>query len=104
MFTIGHDHAYMRTYPLAYDQVDTTGRAPIYLTVGAAGNREGHAPGYRNPFQKEPWVAKRTLNDFGYGHLFIPNATHAKFQWIRDRTTNDDFEDIVWLYNHHAVP
>jgi Iron/zinc purple acid phosphatase-like protein C len=93
----------MRTYPLVYNKVETTGKAPIYFTLGAAGNREGHSAGYRNPFEKEAWVAKRTLDDFGFGHLFVPNATHAKFQWVRDRTTTNDFEDIVWLPNPYVM-
>jgi Iron/zinc purple acid phosphatase-like protein C len=103
MIILGHDHAYMRTHPVAYDKVDVTGYAPIYLTLGAGGNREGHSRGYRNPFVKESWVAFRTLDDFGYGHLFVPNATHARFQWIRDRTSSNTFEDIAWLSNPHAV-
>ena len=87
---------------MAYDKVDTTGHAPVYLTLGAGGNREGHSRGYRNPFAKESWVATRTLDDFGYGHLYVPNATHARFQWVRDRTSNNNFEDNVWLSNTHA--
>jgi Iron/zinc purple acid phosphatase-like protein C len=92
----------MRTYPMAYDKVDMTGRAPIYVTLGAGGNREGHSKGYRNPFAKEAWVATRTLEDFGYGHLYAPNATHARFQWVRDRTSNNNYEDIAWIFNPHA--
>lgn len=97
----GHDHAYMRTHPLAFGQVDPSGKAPVYLTLGAGGNREGHAQGYRDESQ-EPWVAKRTLQDFGYGHLYIPNATHARFQWVRDNTSENHFEDIVWFRNPHV--
>lgn len=93
----------MRTYPLAYDRVDATGLGPVYLTLGAGGNREGHAMGYRNPFKKEKWVAARSLDDFGYGNLFVPNATHAQFRWVRDYiSTNSDFQDVVWLTNPHA--
>ena len=93
----GHDHAYMRTHPLAFGQVDA--RGPVYLTLGAGGNREGHASGYVHPDEMEAWVARRTLQDFGYGHLYLPNATHARFQWIRDRTSTNDFEDVVWFRN-----
>ena len=92
----------MRTYSLAYDTVDTTGRAPVYFTLGAGGNREGHSRGYRNPFAKESWVAARTLDDFGYGHLYVPNATHARFQWVRDGTSTSTFDDTVWLFNSQA--
>jgi Iron/zinc purple acid phosphatase-like protein C len=97
----GHDHAYMRTHPLAFNQTDETGKAPVYLTLGAGGNHEGHPQGYRNA-EQEPWVAKRTMQDFGYGNLFLANATHARLQWVRDRTTNTDFQDIVWFENAHV--
>lgn len=93
----------MRTYPLAYDQVDAAGLAPVYLTLGAGGNREGHSRGYRNPFKKEKWVATRSIDDFGYGKLFVSNATHALFKWVRDYSRiNDGFEDVVWLTNPYA--
>lgn len=92
----------MRTYPLAFTKVDLTGRAPVYLTLGAGGNHEGHPWGYRND-DPEPWVAKRTMKDYGYGNLFVANATHARFQWVRDRTTDNSFEDIVWFTNPSAV-
>jgi hypothetical protein len=99
----GHDHAYMRTYSLAFDRVDVTGMAPIYFTLGTGGNHEGHSRGYRHPLKKEKWVAVRTLEDYGYGQLFVPNATHAQFHWVRDCAgSDDDFEDIVWLTNSHA--
>jgi acid phosphatase type 7 len=96
-----HDHAYMRTQPLALDKVDHTGRAPVHLILGAGGNHEGHPWGYRH-FEKEVWVAKRTMQDYGYGNLFMANATHAHFSWIRDRTTDNEFEDTVWFLNPHS--
>ena len=96
---IGHDHAYMRTHPVAFGRVDP--RGPVYLTLGAGGNREGHASAYQQ-HPAEPWVARRTLQDFGYGHLHVRNTTHARFQWIRDRTSTNNFEDVVWFHNPHA--
>ena len=97
----------MRTHPLAFAQVQKG--APVYLTLGAGGNREGHSAGYRRA-EPEAWVAKRTLRDFGYGHLFLANATHARFHWVRDRAPpsdddedDDDFEDIVWFDNPHVA-
>jgi len=97
----GHDHAYMRTHPLAYGQVDPS--APIYLTLGAGGNREQHSEGYRHE-NPEEWVAARTLNDYGYGHLYIPNATHAMFNWVRDGVSKDGIRDHVWISNTHFKP
>ena len=90
---------YMRTHPVAFGRVDP--RGPVYLTLGAGGNREGHASAYQQ-HPAEPWVARRTLQDFGYGHLHVRNTTHARFQWIRDRTSTNNFEDVVWFHNPHA--
>ena len=72
----------------------------VYLTLGAGGNREGHSRGFRDPESPEPWVAFRTLQDFGYGHLFLANATHAHFQWIGDNVAGGDGAvDAVWFSN-----
>jgi hypothetical protein len=129
----GHDHGYMRTHsirPAASSnknaattttigttdsdgnndsdtmdnaQIDPTGLSPIYLTLGAAGNREHHAPGYRNPHKQEEWVVARDLCDYGYGHLHLANATHARLRWIRDHVVPDKMtiSDDVWIVNHH---
>jgi hypothetical protein len=98
----GHDHGYMRTHSLGVNgQVDPSGNAPVYLTLGAGGNREHHAPGYRNDEQEE-WVAARSLVDYGYGNLFLRNATHASFTWVRDGITEGGVHDIVWLVNKHV--
>lgn len=91
----------MRTHPLAYDRVDKTKKAPVYLILGAGGNHEGHPWGYRH-MEQEDWVAKRTMQDYGYGNLYLANATHARFHWVRDRTTSNDFDDVDWLVNHHV--
>lgn len=98
----GHDHAYMRTHPMYNGNVVPDGRAPIYLTLGAGGNREQHAPGYRNT-KPESWVAKRDISEYGYGHLFLPNATHCRLTWVRDGTTTMGEHDSVWIRNPHRV-
>jgi Iron/zinc purple acid phosphatase-like protein C len=127
----GHDHGYMRTHSIrpasstssttttndtanadvdASDndsmdnaEIDPTGLSPIYLTLGAAGNREHHAPGYRNPDAQEEWVVARDLCDYGYGHLHLKNATHARLRWIRDHVVPDSMtiSDDVWIVNRH---
>lgn len=96
----GHDHGYMRTYPLYQGSVDETGQAPIYLTLGAGGNREHHSSGYRHT-QPEIWVAKRTLVDYGFGLLSLPNASHALLTWVRDYVEDgpDGIQESVWLVN-----
>ncbi|GKY92191.1 hypothetical protein MPSEU_000190300 [Mayamaea pseudoterrestris] len=100
----GHDHGYMRTHSLTQDgQVDPSGESPVYLTLGAGGNREHHAPGYRNQEQEE-WVAVRSLVDYGYGSLLLRNATHASFTWVRNGVDAGGVHDLVWLENKHYVP
>ena len=96
----GHDHAYMRSHSMYKERVDPTGKSPIYFTLGAAGNREQHSKGYRNETQ-EDWVAMREISDYGYGHLFLPNATHARFNWVRDGVSDMGISDHVWLVNSH---
>jgi len=101
MVVNGHDHAYMRTRPMYQGQVDPKGNAPIYLTLGAGGNREQHSKGFRNETQEE-WVVKRDICDYGYGHLFLANATHARFNWVRDGVSDMGVVDHVWLKNPHV--
>jgi len=96
----GHDHGFMKTHSLAYGQVDPTGLSPVYLTLGAGGNREGHSSGYRQE-EPEAWVAERNLEEYGYGHLYVPNATHALFQWIRDGSPVQGRSEHEWIYNPH---
>lgn len=96
----GHDHAYMRTHSMyGRDNVDRTDRSPIYLTLGAGGNREQHTKGYVHPNEKEEWVIKRDNSEYGYGHLLLSNATHGHFHWVRDSTTNEGIQDDVWFEN-----
>ena len=99
----GHDHAYMRTKHMFQGKVDPEGLAPIYLSLGMGGNREQHSAGYRQLFPEE-WVEKRSLADYGYGLLRIPNATHARFHWIRDYTTHYGIHDDAWISNPHVPP
>lgn len=104
----GHDHGYMRTHSLNQNgTVDESGKSPIYLTLGAGGNREQHSKGFRQP-EPEEWVAKRDLRDFGYGNLVVENATHATLTWIRDKVSGagDDSDDknIVIINPHYHGP
>ena len=95
----GHCHAYMRTRGVAFDQVDK--EAPVYIIVGAGGNREGHASGYQHD-EPEEWIAKRDDKEFGYGRLHFRNATHAQWSWVRDGTVPDGIRDNVWIVNPHV--
>ena len=111
----GHDHAYSRSFPLDVDgKVKKDGKGPIFWTLGAGGNWEGHAK-YRNP-QPEDWVAVRNNIEYGFGFFFAPNRTHAHLQWIRDEDNGIDggnsvgatrgksslvVRDTVWIENYY---
>ena len=110
----GHDHAYLRTKPLDAKGISGTS-GTIFWTLGAGGNREGHAK-YRNPDQAEDWVAKRNNDEFGFGLFFAPNATHAHLHWMRDDDNNNNdssssspgnssfvMRDSVWIENHYTL-
>lgn len=94
----GHCHAYMRTHPLAFDE--KVHKGPIYIIVGAGGNREGHAHGYQHPDTPEEWIVKRDDEEFGFGRLHFSNQTHAHWSWIRDGTTREGIRDDTWIVNH----
>jgi acid phosphatase type 7 len=98
----GHDHAFLRTHPMVGGKLDLSGKGPVYLTLGAGGNREGHPEGYINDVP-ESWVAKRDNYEYGYGNLFVANATHAHFTWVRDGTTTQGVQDDVWFMNQLLV-
>ena len=86
----GHDHAYMRTKPLNPNgSVAESKAGPIFWTLGAGGNREGHSE-YINPIQQEDWVDKRDDDEFGFGLFFAQNYTHAHLQWMRDDDNNNN--------------
>jgi hypothetical protein len=86
----GHDHAYMRTKPLNPNgSVSESKTGPIFWTLGAGGNREGHSE-YINPIQQEEWVDKRDDDEFGFGLFFAQNCTHAHLQWMRDDDNNNN--------------
>mmetsp|Transcript_37849 Transcript_37849/g.55324 ORF Transcript_37849/g.55324 Transcript_37849/m.55324 type:complete len:533 (+) Transcript_37849:190-1788(+) len=72
----GHVHAYMRTKPVIYDEVNDAG--PIYVIVGNGG-RQANAPYHRD--EAEDWVLLRDHAEFGYGVLDIINSTHAFWEW-----------------------
>ena len=99
----GHDHAYMRTKPMiGTSNTIEEKNGIVHFTLGAGGNQEGHPHGYVHD-EPEEWVAKRDREEFGFGHLFVANATHAQFNWVRDGTTEDGVQDSVWIENHWAT-
>jgi hypothetical protein len=96
----GHDHAYMRSHPMAYGKKDKSGRAPIYLIVGAGGANEEHGEFLHK--WPERWVAKRDGYEYGYANFHAANATHAHLTWVRDGTTKKGVRDHVWLINKYS--
>ena len=97
----GHDHAYMRTKPLNPNgSVAESKAGPIFWTLGAGGNREGHSE-YINPIQQEDWVDKRDDDEFGFGLFFAQNYTHAHLQWMRDDDNNNATTDADNEYNNN---
>jgi len=124
----GHDHGYMRSKPLAENEVlDKTGKAPVYIIVGTGGSSEGPTDGYKDLVEAEPWVAARNFRVTGFGQLTVHNATHAEWEfhanqdlgeeeqeWYlryidseddsRDTLSEDDasYSDQVWLRNMHV--
>jgi acid phosphatase type 7 len=112
----GHIHAYLRTSPVTYDQVNRTG--PIHITVGAGGH-SCDAPFVS--IEPEPWVEVRDATYYGYGTLSILNNTHCQWEWVhtgghsdKHPTNNEVYHtnitlpsgptiDIVYLENQYYL-
>ena len=75
----GHVHAYERSLPVFDSRV--LPEAPVYITIGDGGNREGLASNYVNP--TPAWSAYR-LAVYGHGIIDIKNATHLQWEWKRN--------------------
>jgi hypothetical protein len=74
----GHVHAYERSHPVFEGNVVPD--APVYITIGDGGNREGLAVNYE---LAPAWSAYR-LAAFGHGLIDIKNATHLLWEWKRN--------------------
>lgn len=89
----GHIHAYQRTHPVVYDQVNSTG--PIYITVGAGGRQCKGSFLNEDP---EEWVAVRDATRYGYGTLVLFNATHAQWEWYQTGLSGKQDMDDGFLF------
>ena len=69
-----------RSYP-AYKNL-TNPKGVVYVTIGDAGNAEGHATHYIQP--TPVWSAFRNGTQYGHGQLTVENATHALWTWYRN--------------------
>lgn len=72
----GHVHDYERTYPVYRNKTDIY--APVYITVGNAGNLEGLDNKY---YDTPEWSAFRNGTEYGYGKLTIINKKHLFWRW-----------------------
>lgn len=89
----GHVHSYERTYPMYQNQRVTDGYAPIYITQGSSGNREGNKGG--GTYNTVPdWSAAQSV-EYGYAILVVA-ADGSKLSWnfynSSDRVVLDTLE------------
>ncbi|ETW03563.1 hypothetical protein, variant 1 [Aphanomyces invadans] len=89
----GHVHSYERTLPVYRNEL--TVNAPIYITIGDGGNREGLADKFIHP--RPVWSAYRRAR-YGYGLFEVKNRTHALFEWHEDEPTKSNTRDFVWVH------
>ncbi|KAL6603977.1 hypothetical protein ACP70R_044338 [Stipagrostis hirtigluma subsp. patula] len=103
----GHVHAYERSRRVAnvdYDVVNGSRctpvhnqNAPVYVTVGDGGNREGIAGEWNG--DAPPSYSAFRESSFGHATLDIKNRTHAYFAWHRNQDGDKVVADSVWLTN-----
>ena len=100
-----HEHSYERFFPV-YNKRFVAGPdayvdppAPVHITVGAGGSREGQDPWRKEGF---PYSAVR-LNVYGFGLLTVGNATHLHWEQL-DADTGEvvDRVDLVRRDGRHG--
>ena len=72
----GHVHAYERNHRVYNGQRDA--KAPVYITIGDGGNREGLYTKWKNP---QPAYSAFRQASYGHGELQVFNATHMFWSW-----------------------
>ncbi|KAL6870951.1 hypothetical protein ACP4OV_014799 [Aristida adscensionis] len=95
----GHVHAYER-----FERVVAGGEdpcAPVHVTVGDGGNREGLAERFVEP---QPAISAFREASFGHGRLEVANATHARWTWHRNDDDEPVVADQVWITSLAANP
>ncbi|CAO2147670.1 unnamed protein product [Urochloa humidicola] len=95
----GHVHAYERFERVYGGKEDPC--APVYVTVGDGGNREGLAGKYVDP---QSGVSAFREASFGHGRLEVVNATHALWAWHRNDDDQPVVADQVWITSLAANP
>ncbi|KAG2614891.1 probable purple acid phosphatase 20 [Panicum virgatum] len=95
----GHVHAYERFARVYAGKEDPC--APLYVTVGDGGNREGLADKYIDP---QPAISVFREASFGHGRLEVVNATHALWTWHRNDDDQQVVADQVWITSLATTP
>ncbi|CAN6325841.1 unnamed protein product [Urochloa humidicola] len=95
----GHVHAYERFTRVYGGNEDPC--APMYVTIGDGGNREGLADKYIDP---QPAISAFREASFGHGRLEVVNATHALWTWHRNDDDVAVVADQVWITSLAANP
>ncbi|KAJ0976740.1 hypothetical protein J5N97_012214 [Dioscorea zingiberensis] len=88
----GHVHAYER-FTRVYDN-SGDGCAPVHITIGDGGNREGLAKKFLDP---QPVISVFREASFGHGEFLVVNDTHAHWSWHRNDDDEQVLADQVWL-------
>jgi hypothetical protein len=92
---VGHVHAYERTYPVYANQ--TVDDGVVYVTIGDAGNREGHATGF--PADPPSWSAFANGTQYGHGELIVKSKDKMTWRWHRNVDGEKVTKDEVTICN-----
>ncbi|KHN18758.1 Putative purple acid phosphatase 20 [Glycine soja] len=95
----GHVHAYERFTRVYKDKANNC--APMYITIGDGGNREGLATKYINP---KPTISIFREASFGHGTLEVFNVSHARWTWHKNDNDEAVISDFVWLTSFSSNP
>ncbi|GLE07862.1 hypothetical protein PINS_up018604 [Pythium insidiosum] len=97
----GHYHAYELTCPV-YQEVCRSetlpnglkkAKAPVHIMVGSAG-----ADVDNTGYYDVPWRVEAQL-EYGYGRVHVHNATHAQWEFVRNR--DEIVAGSTWIISDH---
>ncbi|XP_077235805.1 purple acid phosphatases superfamily protein [Tasmannia lanceolata] len=95
----GHVHAYERFVRVYNGSADSC--APVHITIGDGGNREGLASKYLDP---QPKISIFREASFGHGQLQVVNTSHAFWSWHRNDDDVPVAADTVWFTSLASFP
>ncbi|XVF07697.1 hypothetical protein REPUB_Repub06bG0162300 [Reevesia pubescens] len=75
--------------------------APVHITIGDGGNREGLASKFMEPASE---ISIFREGSFGHGQLEVLNATHAVWRWHRNDDDVSVVADTVWFGSLSSDP